>query len=153
MRAPVDHSPAGDLVAREESEMLQFHNFGKKSLDEIKALLDSMGMSLQAACMIEFEDIDESVVGDYSLVQVAHDDTGDTSSYYILDPVVRDILEIEDDVFIASPNSPLGSALLGKKVGDIIELKLPKGTRTLKVESFHKKLYPLRSVDPPTEAC
>ena len=36
----------GDLVAREESEMLQFHNFGKKSLDEIKALLDSMGMSL-----------------------------------------------------------------------------------------------------------
>ncbi|MBI2424549.1 MAG: DNA-directed RNA polymerase subunit alpha [Candidatus Hydrogenedentes bacterium] len=36
----------GDLVAREESEMLQFHNFGKKSLDEIKALLESMGMSL-----------------------------------------------------------------------------------------------------------
>jgi DNA-directed RNA polymerase subunit alpha len=36
----------GDLVVREESEMLQFHNFGKKSLDEIKALLDSMGMSL-----------------------------------------------------------------------------------------------------------
>jgi DNA-directed RNA polymerase subunit alpha len=36
----------GDLVVREESEMLQFHNFGKKSLDEIKALLESMGMSL-----------------------------------------------------------------------------------------------------------
>jgi len=36
----------GDLVVREESEMLQFHNFGRKSLDEIKALLDSMGMSL-----------------------------------------------------------------------------------------------------------
>ncbi len=36
----------GDLVVREESEMLQFHNFGKKSLDEIKALLETMGMSL-----------------------------------------------------------------------------------------------------------
>jgi DNA-directed RNA polymerase subunit alpha len=36
----------GELVVREESEMLQFHNFGKKSLDEIKALLESMGMSL-----------------------------------------------------------------------------------------------------------
>lgn len=36
----------GDLVARDETEMLKFHNFGKKSLDEIKALLDSMGMSL-----------------------------------------------------------------------------------------------------------
>lgn len=36
----------GELVIREESEMLQFHNFGKKSLDEIKALLEAMGLSL-----------------------------------------------------------------------------------------------------------
>jgi DNA-directed RNA polymerase subunit alpha len=36
----------GELVVRSEAEMLQFHNFGKKSLDEIKAILESMGMSL-----------------------------------------------------------------------------------------------------------
>lgn len=36
----------GDLVARDESEMLQFHNFGKKSLDEIKSVLTSMGLHL-----------------------------------------------------------------------------------------------------------
>jgi len=36
----------GDLVSRDESEMLQFHNFGKKSLDEIVQLLESMGLSL-----------------------------------------------------------------------------------------------------------
>jgi DNA-directed RNA polymerase subunit alpha len=36
----------GDLVARDESEMLQFHNFGQKSLDEIKSILDAMGLSL-----------------------------------------------------------------------------------------------------------
>jgi DNA-directed RNA polymerase subunit alpha len=36
----------GDLVARDESEMLQFHNFGKKSLDEIKSILETMGLSL-----------------------------------------------------------------------------------------------------------
>ncbi len=36
----------GQLVMREESEMLQFHNFGKKSLDEIKSLLDAMGLTL-----------------------------------------------------------------------------------------------------------
>lgn len=35
-----------DLVARTEAEMLQFHNFGKKSLDEIKTILESMGLSL-----------------------------------------------------------------------------------------------------------
>lgn len=35
----------GELVARQETEMMGFHNFGKKSLDEIKALLETMGLS------------------------------------------------------------------------------------------------------------
>lgn len=36
----------GELVARSENEMLQFHNFGKKSLDEIVQLLESMNLTL-----------------------------------------------------------------------------------------------------------
>ncbi|GMW01590.1 MAG: DNA-directed RNA polymerase subunit alpha [Candidatus Hydrogenedentota bacterium] len=36
----------GDLVSYNENEMLSFHNFGKKSLDEIKAILEPMGLSL-----------------------------------------------------------------------------------------------------------
>lgn len=36
----------GELVSKSEPEMLAFHNFGKKSLDEIKVILDSMGLSL-----------------------------------------------------------------------------------------------------------
>jgi DNA-directed RNA polymerase subunit alpha len=35
-----------DLVVRSEQEMLQFPNFGKKSLDEIKVILTTMGLSL-----------------------------------------------------------------------------------------------------------
>jgi DNA-directed RNA polymerase subunit alpha len=35
-----------DLVVRSEQEMLQFPNFGKKSLDEIKAILITMNLSL-----------------------------------------------------------------------------------------------------------
>ena len=36
----------GDLVVRDEQEMLGFHNFGKKSLDEIKAILETMNLHL-----------------------------------------------------------------------------------------------------------
>lgn len=36
----------GDLVVRSEPEMLGFHNFGKKSLDEITAILETLGLSL-----------------------------------------------------------------------------------------------------------
>lgn len=36
----------GALVIKSESEMLKFRNFGKKSLNEIKARLDQLGLSL-----------------------------------------------------------------------------------------------------------
>jgi DNA-directed RNA polymerase subunit alpha len=36
----------GDMVVRSETQMLDFPNFGKKSLDEIKAILETMGLSL-----------------------------------------------------------------------------------------------------------
>lgn len=41
-----DISTIGELVGRSEAEMLGFHNFGKKSLDEIKVILETMGLSL-----------------------------------------------------------------------------------------------------------
>lgn len=36
----------GQLISYTESEMLEFPNFGKKSLDEIKAVLETLGLSL-----------------------------------------------------------------------------------------------------------
>ncbi len=36
----------GELVTRTESEMMQFRNFGKKSVDEIKAILETLELSL-----------------------------------------------------------------------------------------------------------
>ena len=36
----------GDLVAKQESEMLKYRNFGRKSLNEIKEVLSDMGLSL-----------------------------------------------------------------------------------------------------------
>lgn len=39
----------GELVQKRETEMLQFRNFGRKSLDEIKEVLESMGLSFGMA--------------------------------------------------------------------------------------------------------
>ena len=36
----------GELVQKTESEMLKTKNFGRKSLNEIKAILSEMGLSL-----------------------------------------------------------------------------------------------------------
>jgi len=40
-----DIKTIGDLVQKTESEMLKYHNFGKKSLQEIKELLSGIGLS------------------------------------------------------------------------------------------------------------
>jgi len=36
----------GELVVRAEPHMMKLHNFGKKSLDEVKAVLEGLGLSL-----------------------------------------------------------------------------------------------------------
>jgi len=36
----------GDLVSKTEAEMLKYRNFGKKSLNEIKTIIENMGLSL-----------------------------------------------------------------------------------------------------------
>ena len=56
----------GDLVKRSEPEMLRFHNFGKKSLDEIRSILETMdlhlgmGSSDDAAVAEEVEETSET---------------------------------------------------------------------------------------------
>ena len=44
----------GELVQRNEAEMLKTRNFGRKSLNEIKEILTSMGLGLG----IDLQDID-----------------------------------------------------------------------------------------------
>ncbi|MDQ1255420.1 MAG: DNA-directed polymerase subunit alpha [Candidatus Hydrogenedentes bacterium] len=61
----------GELVAHSEPEMMRLHNFGKKSLDEVKAVLTSLGLSLGmlgggsgAHSMADEEYEDEDAEGD-----------------------------------------------------------------------------------------
>jgi DNA-directed RNA polymerase subunit alpha len=62
----------GELVGRSKAEMLQFHNFGKKSLDEIKELLVTMGLSLGMAVGVPV-----SVPSDEEIVEIEQEDEED----------------------------------------------------------------------------
>jgi len=37
----------GDLVGKTESELMDIRNFGQKSIDEVKAKLEELGLSLR----------------------------------------------------------------------------------------------------------
>ena len=62
------------------------------------------------------------------VVTIRYDGDDDTERY-----LIGSIEERRDDVEVVSPGSPLGSALVGHKVGETVEYETPTGAR-LKVE-------------------
>ncbi len=70
-------STLGQLVSYTESEMLKFPNFGKKSLEEIRAILDTFGLTFGMRNAAADESDDEAATtGD---VEASADDDGDAS--------------------------------------------------------------------------
>lgn len=69
---------------------------------------------------------DTVVIG--SVVGIKYEGDDDVEQY-----LVGSIEERREGVEVASPESPLGSALLGHKAGDVVEYETPSGAK-LKVE-------------------
>src|SRR3954447_24383446 len=67
------------------------------------------------------------VVATGSIVSIRYEGDDDVERY-----LIGSIEERHDDLEIVSPGSPLGKALIGHKVGDIVDFEAP--ARVLKVE-------------------
>jgi transcription elongation factor GreA len=73
------------------------------------------------------DEIDTGRVSTGTVVSLRYDGDDDVERY-----LVGSIEEEQDGVSVVSPDSPLGKALLGHEVGDVVEYEAPGGT--LKVE-------------------
>ena len=73
------------------------------------------------------DEIDSSEVSTGTIVSLRYDGDDDVERY-----LVGSIEEEQDGVSVVSPDSPLGKALLGRKVGECVEYEAPGGV--LKVE-------------------
>jgi transcription elongation factor GreA len=69
-----------------------------------------------------------------SVVKVVYDgdDESDFQEFFI-----GSIEEKPEGVLVASPTSPLGEALLGKRVGDTVEYEAPSGVLKVKIVGLH----------------
>jgi transcription elongation factor GreA len=70
----------------------------------------------------------EGTVGAGSVVSIRYEGDDDIERF-----LIGSIEEQHDDLDVMSPASPLGRALLGCRVGDVVEYEVPSGAR-LKVE-------------------
>ncbi len=85
------------------------------------------------ATVVAPQDIPNDVITMNSVVQLQDIDTKEKEVYTLVFPDDADLAKGKISIF-----APIGTAMLGYKVGDLFEWKVPAGTRRLRVE---KVLY------------
>ena len=86
-----------------------------------------------------FEFVDDSMASTDAVavgtVVTAEDlEYGDTDDYTIVG-----FTETDPDLLYVSPDSPIGGALVGARVGDIVEVKAPGGITKMKVLAIRRR--------------
>ena len=114
--------------AREMGDLRENADYDAAKNDQglMEARIRQITHILNNAEVRRVEETDEVVVG--SVVTVIDGD-GDEMEYFVAPPENK-----QPGVLLASPSGPLGSALIGSKVGDEVSYEAPAGTFTVKVE-------------------
>ena len=119
----------GDL--RENAE----YKAAKERQTFLQARIAQLQSRLAGLSMMNLDNIPKDKVGLGSTVHVRDEDTGEENVYDIVTSE-----ESDPEKGRISPSSPIGRCLLNKKVGEIAEVRVPKGTRyveILKLATIH----------------
>ncbi|MFZ8813457.1 MAG: GreA/GreB family elongation factor [Thermus aquaticus] len=104
----------------------------KQEKARIEARIDSLEDVLSRAVILE-EGTGE-VIGLGSVVELEDPATGERLSVQVVSPAEASVLETPMKI---SDASPMGKALLGHRVGDVLSLDTPKGKREFRVVAVH----------------
>ncbi len=116
--------------------------FDKKRLEELIAVamefdeknrhdLDDLATELNRGKLVNPEDVPDDVVTMNSEVLLRDADTSEKMKYRLVFPTDADI-----DSGAISILAPIGTAILGYRVGDVVEWSVPSGLRHIKIEKL-----------------
>jgi transcription elongation factor GreA len=112
----------GDL--RENAE----YKAAKERQSFLQARIAQLQSRLAGLSMLNLDSIPRDKVGLGSTVHVKDEDTGEEEVFEIVTSE-----ESEPEKGRISPSSPIGRCLLNKKVGEVAEVRVPKGTRYVEI--------------------
>lgn len=117
----------GDL-----SENAEYHA-AKEAQRHIERKLAELELKLSQVQLVDVDSIPTDKVYLFAKVVVKDEKDGEEIEYQISPPD-------EDDVMndIISVKSPIGAALLGKEVGDSVEIKIPAGVLKYKIMKIYR---------------
>lgn len=88
----------------------------------VEARIARLEEQLKNAKVISYDHLSTSEVSVGTTIKIKDAEFGDTESYRLVSAV-----ESSTDMNTITDESPVGSAVLGHKVGDVVEVKLPSG--------------------------
>jgi len=112
----------GDL-----SENAEYH-MAKQRQEFVKARLRQLGKRLADLSLINLNNIPKDKVGLGSTVKVYDNDKGEEIEYKLVTSEESDVSK-----GLISTSSPIGRALMGKRVGDEVTVTTPTGNRELEI--------------------
>ncbi|MCH8556372.1 MAG: transcription elongation factor GreA [Balneolia bacterium] len=115
----------GDLSENAE------YDAAKEAQGHLEKKIAELEHSLANARVIDERNIDASKVYVLSTVEIHNKKTNKKNTYTLVSPQEADFAAGKISV-----ESPIGSALLGKEVGDVVEVKVPAGLLQLEVLSI-----------------
>lgn len=104
----------------------------KQEKARIEARIDSLEDVLSRAVILE--EGSGEVIGLGSVVELEDPATGERLSVQVVSPAEASVLETPMKI---SDASPMGKALLGHRVGDVLSLDTPKGKKEFRVVAVH----------------
>ena len=112
----------GDL-----SENAEYH-YSKERQAIVEGMITNLTEKLSNADVVDISNLSGDVIGFGAHVLVIDEDTEKEINYILLGEYEADITKN-----IISVESPIGRALVGKKVGDFIEINVPSGTKNFEI--------------------
>ncbi len=99
---------------------------------EEQEYLYALGVELERARETASADVPCDVVTMDSMVELSDLETGEIDTYTIVYPECANIAMNRISVL-----APIGTAILGCRVGDVVKVRTPAGRRRIKVEEIH----------------
>lgn len=117
-----------------ESDRVRLNDLLERSRDpELKPYLDALRSELERAKVVPSREIPADVVTMNSTISLTDVDTGETEEFTLVFPQDADA-----EIGRISVIAPLGTAMLGYRVGNVFEWQVPQGRTRWRVE---KVLY------------
>ena len=117
----------GDLSENAE------YDAAKEAQARLEARIAKLEETIRNARLVDEKQIDTSKAFIHSKVTVKNTATGKEDTYMLVAPQEADFAQRKISV-----DSPIGKALLGKSVGDIVEIKVPAGKLKLKIITIER---------------